>query len=98
MKADKPSSKKAASGNGGALGRNADAGAKPKASSKPTPIPAVLLEGDATPAPLASGPGQRYALGPTPLHEQPPAPASLGELPEAYGTKRLLLTARDPHW
>jgi hypothetical protein len=60
-------------------------------------IPAILLEGDETPAPAVSGPGQRYALGPA----APPAGPSLeeaGELPEAYGTKRLLLTARDPHW
>jgi uncharacterized protein len=61
------------------------------------PIPPVLLEGDSTPTPQPSGPGMRYALGP-----QPPSHAekrlATGELPEAYGTKRLLLTARDPHW
>ncbi|MDB6025882.1 MAG: hypothetical protein JWM68_2105 [Verrucomicrobiales bacterium] len=61
-------------------------------------IPSILLEGDApstpsTPAP--SGPGQRYSLGPTPPVEHL---QSEGELPEAYGTKELLLTARDPHW
>jgi hypothetical protein len=27
-----------------------------------------------------------------------PEPEQLGELPEAYGTGRLFLTARDPHW
>lgn len=58
-------------------------------------IPSILLEGDHTTAPGASGPGQRYSLGPT-------APAehfeTAAQLPESYGTKRLLLTARDPHW
>ena len=58
-------------------------------------IPAILLEGDAPVAPTPSGPGQRYSLGPTPPHENLSAE---GDLPEAYGTKKLLLTARDPHW
>jgi len=59
-------------------------------------LPAILLEGDFPVAPPISGPGEKYALGPT------PPPQSFGgaaaELPEAYGTKRLFLTARDPHW
>jgi uncharacterized protein len=43
-----------------------------------------------------TGPGQRYALGPTAptgqlAHEE-------ATLPEAYGTGKLLLAARDPHW
>jgi hypothetical protein len=59
-------------------------------------IPPILLEGDASPAPAASGPGQRYALGPTPPAQSMPAAAA--ELPEAYGTQQLFLTARDPHW
>src|SRR5215471_3490032 len=58
-------------------------------------IPPILLEGDQPTASPASGPGQRYALGPTPPVEQYDAGR---ELPEAYGTKQLLLTARDPHW
>lgn len=62
---------------------------------RPVKIPAILLEGDAPSAPVASGPGQRYSLGPTPPVEQL---ETEGELPEAYGTKDLLLTARDPHW
>lgn len=57
-------------------------------------IPALLLEGDVSSAPAASGPGHRYELGPVPPVESFPG----GELPEAYGTGRLLLTARDPHW
>jgi hypothetical protein len=61
-------------------------------------LPAPLLEGDLPALPPVSGPGQRYALGPVapPLHSG--AADEAGELPEAYGTKRLLLTARDPHW
>ena len=59
-------------------------------------IPPILLEGDAPPTPSASGPGQRYALGPTP--GAPPAVAASTELPESYGTKQLFLAARDPHW
>jgi hypothetical protein len=59
-------------------------------------IPPILLEGDASPAPAASGPGKRYALGPTPPVQPAPAPAA--ELPDAYGTQQLFLTARDPHW
>jgi hypothetical protein len=59
-------------------------------------IPPILLEGDASPVPTASGPGQRYALGPTPAAA--PAVAAGAELPESYGTKQLFLAARDPHW
>jgi uncharacterized protein len=57
-------------------------------------IPPILLEGD-EPSPVsASGPGEKYSLGAT-----PPAQSFFGgELPESYGTKKLFLTARDPHW
>lgn len=58
-------------------------------------IPSILLEGDAPSAATPSGPGKRYALGPVPPAEHL---STEGELPEAYGTKKLLLTARDPHW
>jgi hypothetical protein len=58
-------------------------------------VPPILLEGDApAPAP-ASGPGEKYALGPAPTSQSFGAEA---ELPESYGTKKLFLTARDPHW
>ncbi len=61
-------------------------------------IPALLLAGDIAVPTAVSGPGQRYALGPTP----PPAHAGLvterGELPESYGTTKIWLTARDPQW
>src|SRR5438445_931465 len=69
----------------------------PAAPTKPAlRIPPILLEGDAPAAPPASGPGQRYALGPT--RPTPPNTAETAELPEAYGTQRLLLAARDPRW
>jgi hypothetical protein len=55
-----------------------------------------LLEGD-NPAPVkASGPGSRYVLGPGPSGVSfKPVGA---ELPESYGTRQLLLAARDPRW
>ncbi len=59
-------------------------------------IPPILLEGDQPVAPLVSGPGEKFALGPTP--PEPHFETGSAELPEAYGTKRLFLTARDPHW
>ena len=55
-----------------------------------------MLEGDQPAPPPASGPGQKYALGPTPPAQQ--FETAETELPEAYGTKKLFLTARDPHW
>jgi hypothetical protein len=70
---------------------------KPKATAK-LEIPPILLEGDKPSAPPVSGPGKRYALGPATPPPHVSAIEDLGELPEAYGTKRLLLTARDPHW
>jgi hypothetical protein len=59
-------------------------------------IPPILLEGDDSAAPAAGGPGRRFSLGPTPPGRHVP-PAESG-LPEAYGTRQLFLTARDPHW
>lgn len=91
----KPSRKKRSSG-----GRPGKAAAKAKskrAATKPA-IPPILLEGDATPPPPISGPGQRYALGPVPPSPPSPVEVERRELPEAYGTGRLLLAARDPHW
>jgi hypothetical protein len=57
-------------------------------------VPSILLEGDAPPPASASGPGEKFSLGATP----PAQNFSGGELPESYGTKKLFLTARDPHW
>ena len=67
----------------------------PAATGKKTmEVPAILLEGDQPSAPPASGPGEKFSLG-----AQPPAQSfSGGELPESYGTKKLFLAARDPHW
>jgi hypothetical protein len=57
-------------------------------------VPAILLEGDTPSAPSASGPGEKFSLGSTPSAQT----FSGGELPDSYGTKKLFLTARDPHW
>jgi hypothetical protein len=84
----------------------ADTEAKPKAKKtaakaaapKPEPapeIPAILLEGDEPATPKVTGRGDRYILGPQPPVESFSEGA---ELPEAYGTGRLVLAARDPHW
>jgi hypothetical protein len=72
----------------------------PAAKKKTVPaIPPLLMEGDEPSRPMASGPGERYALRPVPSGaEAEEGPVSSGEFPEAYGTQRLLLTARDPHW
>lgn len=61
-------------------------------------IPPILLAGDVVTPVSVSGPGQRYALGPStpPVHAGPVE--ERGELPESYGTARLWLTARDPQW
>lgn len=61
----------------------------------PTRIPSILLEGDKPEATPASGPGQRYALGPSAPVEKL---NTEGELPESYETGEVILAARDPHW
>ena len=73
---------------------------KKKVLAKTTvpPVPAILLEGDRPAAMPTGGPGQRYALGPVPPTPHLGFTEATGELPAAYGTQRLLLTARDPHW
>src|SRR5437667_9647707 len=76
----------------------ASATAARPARKPPVDVPSILLEGDAPSAPPVSGPGQRYALGPGQKTQSTETPAETGELPDAYGTKRLHLTARDPHW
>jgi uncharacterized protein len=57
-------------------------------------VPPILLESDSPSPVTASGPGEKFSLGATP----PVQSFSGGELPESYGTKKLFLTARDPHW
>jgi uncharacterized protein len=59
-------------------------------------VPPLLLEGDEPAPPPASGPGRKFALGPVPPAQRFESAES--ELPEAYGTKKLFVTARDPHW
>ena len=61
---------------------------------EPLAVPPILLEGDEPLTSPIGGPGEKYSLGATP----PAQSFSGGELPESYGTKKLFLTARDPHW
>jgi hypothetical protein len=63
---------------------------------KKSEVPSILLEGDAPAPPPVSGPGEKYSLGAVPPAQTFPAAES--ELPESYGTQKLFLTARDPHW
>jgi hypothetical protein len=63
---------------------------------KKVEVPPILLEGDSPVTPPVSGPGEKYSLGATTPAQHFPATES--ELPESYGTKKLFLTARDPHW
>ena len=91
----KPAAKKAAPEESVPVGAPAAAAARKRARKAVPAIPPILLEDDQPSAAPASGPGQRYSLGPT-------APEgrleSEGVLPESYGTQQLLLAARDPHW
>ncbi len=77
-------------------GRRKVAKRKSPARRAPISIPSILLEGDYPKSPTVSGPGEKFALGPTPPEQH--FRAESAELPEAYGTKRLYVTARDPHW
>jgi hypothetical protein len=64
-------------------------------SQNPEPsLPAILFEGD-RPGLSAEGPGQRLAPPSGAPGDNPTAPAAL---PQAYGTRQVLVTARDPHW
>jgi len=79
-------------------------GLKPKSKAKPKTvkakeeIPSILFEGDAPSAPRPSGPGKRYALGSAIPVAGTWEDEESQSLPESYGTQRLILTARDPHW
>ena len=70
--------------------------ARPVASKPQFTVPAFLLEGDEPSHPLTSGPGEKFALGPTPPLDH--FDEAKTALPDSYGTGRLFLTARDPHW
>jgi hypothetical protein len=63
--------------------------------TKKTEPPSILSEGDSPATPATSGPGEKYSLGSIPPSQNFGAET---ELPESYGTKKLFLTARDPHW
>ena len=59
-------------------------------------VPSILTDSDESASPPQAGPGEKFSLGQTPVPRT--APGAEGELPDAYGTKKLFLTARDPHW
>ncbi|MFN3408320.1 MAG: DUF4912 domain-containing protein [Limisphaerales bacterium] len=66
-----------------------------KTAPKEVELPPILFEGDRPTPPDVGGPGQRYALGPSAPKE---SFTDETDLPDAYGTKQILLAARDPHW
>lgn len=68
---------------------------KPTRVSKTT-LPAYLLEGDEPSFLTEAGAAEKFALGPS----TPPDHFDEGNapLPASYGTGKLFLTARDPHW
>jgi uncharacterized protein len=68
----------------------------PTARSKKLKVPPVLLESDLPVSRSPSGPGTKFTLGPA--ASPPEASTQLTELPQSYGTGKLWLTARDPHW
>jgi uncharacterized protein len=84
------------------------AGSIPKATGKPKQVGASRKTGTVAPKKPVRSPlpeaspvqpeGRRYALGPAPVTVQPELLGEPGELPEAYGSRRLFLAARDPHW
>ena len=77
--------------------KESGASKRPATRRKKVEIPSILFEGDQPAAPSSmSGPGEKYSLGPTPPQHSFPTPET--ELPESYGTKKLFITARDPHW
>jgi len=65
-----------------------------KAPQTSSGFPEILFEGD-RPGVRGTGPGERFALGTASPKEQF---TQEGELPEAYGTKQILVAPRDPHW
>ncbi len=71
------------------------------------PVPSLASRAVATSAPAdeqANVPSEELSAHKFDVTPVPPPPTQifreehLGELPEAYGTGRLFLTARDPHW
>src|SRR5437879_1221836 len=79
----------------------ANSPAAPDLSKATLKIPPILLEGDESESPPITGPGRKYSVGTTATVER--QVSEHRELPEAYGTARLLLMRRDPrslyaHW
>lgn len=81
---------------------NRRAAGKPASKNKRQPagpqiaVPAFLLEGDEPGHPEVGGPGQKFSLGPTVSLEH--FSEAIAPLPDSYGTGKIFLTARDPHW
>jgi hypothetical protein len=73
------------------------AGTAGPTSGKKKTLPGILFESEALDSAVPGGPGERYALGPTPLSKPVAAVDETPELPASYGTERLILLARDPH-
>lgn len=88
---------KAAATKAASSSRKTVAASKPSDPEPMPAIPPILLEGDEPSRVRQSGPGSRYELRNEGV-DAPGGTAELSELPDAYGTQRLLLTARDPHW
>lgn len=65
-----------------------------KALPVATQLPEILFEGD---RPRAANAQPAPALAPDFAAAEAPLTGA-GELPEAYGTEQVLVTARDPHW
>jgi len=78
----------------GRAGRNKRKQPRKQARRTKTELPGILFEGDHPGSP-PGGPGRRFALGASAPKEQF---VEEGELPESYGTQRVLVAARDPHW
>lgn len=67
--------------------------ARQSAGQFPFPIPPLMLEGDdIETGPLPADAPKFFEPAAAPVLEEE------GELPDAYGTEKLLLTARDPNW
>jgi len=80
---------------GSATGPEDSSASSARVESFPLRIPPILLEGDEPEADALHEDAQKFSLGPVPPAEQL---QTEGDLPQAYGTQKLLLTARDPHW
>jgi len=61
-------------------------------------VPPILFEGDEAPTAAVGGPGEKFALGPKPPATVSSLNAAPETLPATYGTRRIWLAARDPHW